>query len=257
MDDVIAIARTTYWKHARSKALYLLWLLVIALIVTANRYDVLSLGRHKILMTDIGLALIALVGACSVMVLGVEVPRELRQRIAENLLSKPLGRDQYLSGKFLGALLFALSNMVFVTIGYVIALVATKNEVSGSLLIPLLGVFGMVLILTSASALFGSFLSEVPAVIATFLVFWLGHSTQAVAKMADKMDGAGHMILRGIYGLLPNLNLLNSRGDFSQETFGHANVLSWNYTLASLGYAVLYAAVLFVAALYTFRKRDL
>jgi ABC-type transport system involved in multi-copper enzyme maturation permease subunit len=257
MDDVIAIARTTYWKHARSKALYLLWLLVIALIVTANRYDVLSLGRQKILMTDIGLALIALVGACSVMVLGVEVPRELRQRIAENLLSKPLGRDQYLTGKFLGALLFALSNMLFVTVGYVIALIATKNDVSGDLLIPLLGVFGMVLILTAASALFGSFLSEVPAVVATFLVFWLGHSTQAVAKLADKMDGSGHAVIRGIYGLLPNLSLLNSRGDFSQATFVHANVISWNYTLASLGYAVLYALVLFIAALYTFRKRDL
>ena len=257
MDDVIAIARTTYWKHARSKALYLLWLLVIGLIVTANRYDILSLGRHKILMTDIGLALVALVGACSVLVLGVEVPRELRQRIAENLLSKPLGRDQYLCGKFFGTLLFALSNVAFVTVGYVIALLATKSTVSSGLLIPLLGVVGMILILTSCSALFGSFLSEVPAVIATFLVFWLGHSTQAVARLGDKMDGSGRAVVRFIYGLLPNLGLLNSRGDFSQSTYAGANVLSWNYAGASFAYAVLYAAVLFVAALYMFRKRDL
>src|SRR5688572_28809393 len=99
MDNVMAIARSTYAKHAKSKALYLLWIILIILIATAARYDVLSIGRAKILMTDLGLALVALVGAASVMVLGYEVPHELRQRIAENLLSKPVGRDQYLFGK--------------------------------------------------------------------------------------------------------------------------------------------------------------
>src|SRR5436190_8891377 len=120
MDNVIAIAKSTYSRHAKQKALYLLWLILIALISLAHRYDVLSIGRSKILLVDLGLALLSLVGAGSVLILGFEIPRELRQRVAENLLSKPVGRDQYLIGKFLGTILFALSNVIFVAIGFTI-----------------------------------------------------------------------------------------------------------------------------------------
>src|SRR5258708_6253216 len=141
MDNVLSIAKATYWRHASSKALYLLWLLLIALIWTADRYDVLSIGRANVLMLDLGFALVALVGATSVLVLGAELPRELRQKIAENLLSKPVGRDQYLTGKFLGTLLFALGNVLFISIGFVIVLLCTRaHVVQPVLLMPLIGV---------------------------------------------------------------------------------------------------------------------
>ncbi len=257
MDNVMAIARATYWRHASSKALYLLWILLIVLISSATRYDVLSNGRSKVLVVDLGLALIALVAAGSIMVLGMEVPRELRQRIAENLLSKPVGRDQYLIGKFLGTFLFAFGNVVFISVGFMIVLMVSKTPITEDFLLPLIGIVGMMLILASAAALFGTFLSEVPAVIATFLVFWLGHSTQAIAHMSDKMGGAGQFVLRAIYGVLPNLNLLNTRGEFSQSLFANAPSVPWSYAGISVAYALLYAVVLFVTALLVFRRRDL
>jgi ABC-type transport system involved in multi-copper enzyme maturation permease subunit len=257
MDNVMQIARTTYAQHAKSKALYLLWILLIVLIATADRYDVLSLGRARILMVDLGLALIALVGAGSVLILGFEVPRELRQKIAENLLSKPVGRDQYLTGKFFGTLAFALGNVAFVTLGFAIVVLLTQDQLSKMLLLPLLGIVGMVLVLAAAGAFFGAFLSEVPAVVATFLVFWLGHSTQAIAQLADGMHGVGRQVLRAVYGILPNLGLLNTRADISQAMFADAPGVSWTYAGLSLAYAVLYAVVLFVAAVLVFRRRDL
>jgi ABC-type transport system involved in multi-copper enzyme maturation permease subunit len=254
MDNILSIARTTYWRHAGQKALYLLWLLLIGLIWTATRYNVLSIGRADVLMVDLGLALITLAGAGSVMILGQEVPRELRQRIAENLLSKPVGRDQYLMGKFLGTFLFALGNVIFLAIGFAIVLLITHNAITDEFFLPLVG---MILILAAVAALFGSFLSEVPAVIATFLVFWLGHSTQAIARLADGFQGPAHMAIRAVYGLLPNLGLLNTRGDFSQTMFAHSPGVPWSYAGVSLAYALLYAIVLFVSALLIFRRRDL
>ncbi len=257
MDNVLSIARSTWWRHAKSKALYLLWILLIVLIATADRYDVLSLGRARVLMIDLGLALLAVVGAGSVLILGFEVPRELRQKIAENLLSKPVGRDQYLTGKFLGTLAFALGNVLFIAVGFAIVIAVTRGQFSPPLLLALVGIIGTVVVLAAAGALFGAFLGEVPAVIATFLVFWLGHSTQAIAKMADATGGAARVVLRAVYGLLPNLNLLNTRGDISQQMFADAPSVTWGYAGASLAYAILYATVLFVAALLVFRRRDL
>src|SRR5271170_780554 len=127
MDNVIAIAKSTYSRHAKSKALYLLWVLLIVLISLATRYDVLTIGRSRILLVDLGLALISIVGAGSVLVLGFEIPRELRQKLAENLLSKPVGRDQYLTGKFLGSLLFALGNVFFVSFGFCLVVLFTQG----------------------------------------------------------------------------------------------------------------------------------
>ena len=121
---------------------------------------------------------------------------------------------------------------------------------------PFIGVIGMVIVLAAAAAFFGVFLGEVPAVIATFLVFWLGHS-QAIAKIADGLAGPGRMILRAIYGVPPDLGLLNTRANVSQSMFASAPSVPWTYAGISLAYALLYAIVLFVAALLVFRRRDL
>jgi ABC-type transport system involved in multi-copper enzyme maturation permease subunit len=257
MDNVLSIARSTYTQHARSKALYLLWIVLIVLITCANRYDVLSIGRSKALLIDLGLVLISLVGAGSVLVLGFEVPRELRQKVAENLLSKPVGRDQYLTGKFLGTVLFAITNVLFVAVGFSIVAALSHDASPEQLIVPLIGVIGMIFILAAAGALFGAFMGEVPAVVATFLVFWLGHSTQLLAKMADHSGEAARMVLRTIYGLLPNLDLLNTRSDLSQSLFAGAPTVTWSYVAASIGYAVLYSLVIFLAAMLVFRQRDL
>jgi len=257
MDNVLAITRSTFTQHARSKSLYLLWIVLIVLITCANRYDVLSIGRSSALLIDLGLVLISLVGAGSVLVLGFEVPRELRQKVAENLLSKPVGRDQYLTGKFFGTVLFAISNVLFVAIGFCIVAALSHDASPRQLLLPLLGVIGMIFMLASAGALFGAFMGEVPAVVATFLVFWLGHSTQLIAKMADRSGTTAHMVLRAVYGVLPNLDLLNTRSDLSQSLFAGAPIVTWSYAAASVGYALLYSLVIFIAALLVFRQRDL
>ncbi len=257
MDNIVAIAKTTYSRHAKSLALYILWGLLIILIALANRYNVLSIGRGQILLVDMGLVLISLVGGGSVLILGFEVPREIRQREAENLLSKPVGRDQYLLGKFFGTLLFAFANVLIVGAGFCVVVRVSEGSLPPEMFMPVVGVLGMVLMLASVGALFGAFLGEVPAVVATFLIFWLGHSTQIIRQMADQSGATARFVLRFIYGLLPNLSLLNTRSEASQSLFASAPAVNWGYAAESLGYALLFSAVTMALALLVFRQRDL
>jgi ABC-type transport system involved in multi-copper enzyme maturation permease subunit len=257
MDNITAIAKTTYSRHAKSLALYILWGLLIILIALANRYNVLSIGRGQILLVDMGLVLLSLVGGGSVLILGFEVPREIRQREAENLLSKPVGRDQYLLGKFFGTLLFAFSNVIIVGIGFCIVVKFSEGKLPPEMFVPIIGVLGMVLMLAAVGALFGAFLGEVPAVVATFLIFWLGHSTQIVRQLADQSGSGLRFVLQAIYGVLPNLNLLNTRTNTSQTLFASAPSVNWGFAAEGFGYALLYSVVILAAALLVFRQRDL
>jgi ABC-type transport system involved in multi-copper enzyme maturation permease subunit len=257
MDNVLAIARTTFGKFAGNKTLYLLWVLLLVLIAATSMYNVLTIGRAKVLMIDLGLALIALVGACSVLIISYDIPRELRQRIAENMLSKPVGRDQYLIGKFLGSLSFALTNVLILTVGFLAIVQVAQQRFPVEVIPPLVGILGMMVVLAAAAALFGTFLSEVPAVLATFLVFWLGHSTQAILKLTAAADGSLTAVGKALYGLLPNLNLLNMRAESSQAMFAKAQPIAWDYVGMSAGYALLYAVALMSVAMMVFRRRDL
>ena len=260
MQNILAIMRTTYSRVASSKSLYLLWLILVGLIAAMNRYGELSMGRHKILMVDLGLILVSLVAAGSVLMVCGDIPRELRQRIAENLLSKPVGRDQYLIGKLLGTLLFTVVNVLLVSLGFCAVLTLTNEEprlIVMQVLQPLVGTLGMALILSAAAVFFGTFLSEVPAVVATFMVFWLGHSTAGILKHTQDAGLWLRSVGKVIYGVMPNLSLLNINDIASQGMYHDWPVPTWQYVGVSVLYGFLYASVLFAAALLVFRTRDI
>ena len=67
----------------------------------------------------------------------------------------------------------------------------------------------------------------------------------------------GRAVLRTIYGILPNLDLLNTRAASTQSLFAGAMPITAAYTIESLGYALVYTVVIFFAALLVFRQRDL
>ena len=74
-------------------------------------------------MLDGGLVIINLVGVMIAIFVGTnEMARELKSGNSEALLSKPVGRDQFLLGKFLGTLYIAFINLVILTVGMLIIL---------------------------------------------------------------------------------------------------------------------------------------
>jgi len=252
MDNILAIADSTYTRILRVKSVYILLLLSIVFISTAHRYNDLTGGRHEILMIDLGLVVVSVVGLFSILVLAFDIPRELREKIAQNLLSKPLGRDQYLLGKFLGALYLALTTMTVVACGFCLVLFFEKGTVEFEIVQPLIGIFASIIILAAAATLFGTFLTEVPAAVLTFLVFWLGHSTHLFIKLGIASDGILKATGLLIFGMMPNLYLLDNKAAFSQSS-----EIPWSLVMWGLVYALVYASVLLSASVIIFRKRDI
>ena len=102
MNEIIAIAGSTWKSVLRLKVVYFLVFCVWVLVTSALNYDVLSLGLHKELLVDASLLLNTIAGVLVIISLTFEIPKELKEGVASTMLSKPLGRTHYLIGKLAG-----------------------------------------------------------------------------------------------------------------------------------------------------------
>ena len=105
MNEIITIASGTWKNVLRMKVVYFLILCALVLVASAINYDVLSMGLQKELMIDVSLVLNSIAAMLVVISLTFEIPKELREGVASTLLSKPLGRFQYLLGKMCGCVI--------------------------------------------------------------------------------------------------------------------------------------------------------
>lgn len=245
MQDLMIICRTTYGRLLRNRSLYFLLLAVLILVGAAHLYNDLTAGREKALMYDAGGALLLLVGLLTALVAPLDIARDLRERTVMTLLSKPLGRSQYLLGKFLGVICLGTCNLLILTVGIVLILHLESDVWRVDFLQVALTTWGTMVLATAVGVLFASFLTEIPAALLTVVVYVLGQTTEGLARASS---GLAHLV----FSVLPNFCLLDIKTEL-----GNGVSISWALVIVAAGYAVAYSAVLLSLATIFFHKRDL
>lgn len=137
------------------------------------------------------------------------------------------------------------------------ALCSTTDVMLEPILAALLLYVGEVLILAALALLFSSFSTPFLTGVFTFGVWLVGRSADDMVTMKSKMLGPGvEAMLRGVAEVAPNLNLfVPGRHTLVTQTEQHGG--AWAYVGTSLGYALLYAAILLAIGALIFRRRDL
>lgn len=242
--DMMTICKTTYTRVLRTKSLYVLLACVLVLVGAAHLYTDLTCGRQKELMFDTGAALLTLVGLMTALMVTFDIARDLREKVAMILLSKPLGRTHYLAGKFLGVVWLMTINLLILTAGMMLVLHWEFKEWKWDFLQIACSTWGAMVMTTAMGVLFASFLSELPAALLTVAVFVIGNSTEALARA---QGGA-----QFIFSLLPNFCLL----DFKAE-IGNGICAPWGLLVISVAYGLIYSLFLLSLASIMFHKRDL
>src|SRR5262252_766820 len=120
---ILAIARNAFREAVRDRVLYNLVLFVLLLIVGAIFLGELSAGQEAKIIVDLGLSAMLLFGVFIAIFVGVGlVYKEIERRTLYAILTKPIGRGQFLLGKYLGLCLTLLVNVVVMGIGVSLAL---------------------------------------------------------------------------------------------------------------------------------------
>ena len=175
---------------------------MIVLIASAYNYDVLSIGRNKELMMNVSLFLNTIAAVIVAISLTFEIPKELNSGVASTLLSKPLGRTQYLIGKLIGTIITGLVITGFITVGFMFVFNMFFEKVPISMLQGHLMVMASVIPMSAIALFFSVLLPESVATIAATLAI-------AFSFMGTKL----HDIKYVYGGIIPDLNLLDVRAE--------------------------------------------
>lgn len=243
MSEIMAIASGTWRRILRMRVVYFLIICVLILIGNAYQYNVLSMGEHRPLMIDVSLMLNTVAAILVAISLAFEIPKELREGVASTLLTKPLGRTQYLIGKLIGTSVtgFVICGLIafgfFLIYGY-----AFNNDKAISAMIQ-----GHILVILSVvpmsaiALLFSVFVPEMLTALVTAAVIWLSFNSQILEKVS---------ILYG--GVLPDLNIYNLKALAVYSTEIH-----WSYIFLALSWGIVYSIFLTSLSSLIFSFKDL
>src|SRR5437867_10655783 len=125
---VAAIARNTFREAVRDRVLYNLVLFVLLLSVSAIFLGAASASQDAKIIVDLGLSAMLLFGAFIAIFVGVGlVWKEIERRTLYAIFAKPVGRGEFLLGKYLGLCLTLLVNVVVMGVGLSLALFYVKR----------------------------------------------------------------------------------------------------------------------------------
>ena len=251
-----SVARNAFREAVRDRVLYNLVLFVLLLTVAAIFVGAASASQDAKIIVDLGLSAMLLFGAFIAVFVGVGlVSKEIERRTLYVIFAKPVGRGEFLLGKYLGLCLTLAVNVAVMGAGVALALLyVTRGDTSlAARLWPAVSLIFMELtILTGVALLFSSFSSPIMSTFAAVAVFVIGHLSPDIKAFAEILGSAPATVALGtLYYVLPNLSTYSF---ITPAAYGVMPPLG--HVMGALGYTVLYDAVLLAAAALVFSKRD-
>ena len=260
------VAVSVFRESVRDKVLYNLVIFAVLLIAVSLLLGQLTAGQDIKIIKDLGLAAISLFGLFIAVFIGIGlVSKEVERRSIYSLLSKPIRREEFIAGKYLGLVLTLLVNVTVMTAAYY-AVLACMAWVAGGWFLPaweapavdpallkaIAMIFLQLMIVTALALLFSTFTSPILATALTFGLYIAGQFNADLKHFETIVASTPVVWLaRVLYYLLPNL----ARLDVKMQVV-HALPVPAGYMLLSAAYALAYVAALLVLATMIFMRRD-
>src|SRR5436305_6352942 len=212
---VAAIARNAFREAVRDRVLYNLVVFALLLIAGAILLGELSAGQEAKIIVDLGLSAILLFGVFIAIFVGVGlVYKEIERRTLYAILAKPIGRGEFLLGKYLGLCLTLLVNVIVMGVGLSLALIYVKrgwNPLVARIWPAILLIYVELMILTGVAMMFSAFSSPALSALLTFFVFVIGHFSADLKMLGQTMpSAAARWLFISLYYFVPNLASYNA-----------------------------------------------
>jgi len=249
------IARNTFREAVRDRVLYNLVVFVLLITAAAVFLGELTDDNEARTIVNLGLGAMLIFGVFIAIFVGVGlVSKEIEKRTLYTIFSKPIGRGEFIVGKYLGLCLTLLVNVLIMGVGVSLALLFVGGTgLAVSIWGAVLLIFFELTIITAVAILFSSFSSPALSALLTFLVFIIGHFSASLRDLADRIgSGFARFFFGFIYYLLPNLSHFTYRTEAA-----HGLVPDLTLVGGGILYALVYNAILLAVTILIFSRRNL
>jgi ABC-2 type transport system ATP-binding protein len=263
---VAAIALNVFRESVRDKVPYNLVLFAIVLMAASYLLGQLTAGQDVKIIKDLGLAATSVFGLFIAVFIGIGlVSKEVERRSVYSLLAKPIDRCQMVAGKYAGLSLTLVVNVAIMAAALYAVLAYMAWGVSldvqkawdapaldPSMLKALALILVELMVVTAIALFFSTFSTPILSAALTFGLFIVGHFSTDLRNFEQVVDSrVAATLARGLYWILPNL----AQFDVTSQVV-HAQPVPLGYMALVGAYGALYVAVLLVAAMVVFSRRD-
>lgn len=250
---ISAVAANTFRETVRERVLYNLVFFAILMTLSGLLLGELSIRQDERIIKNLGLAAMDVFGTLIAIFIGVGlVSKEIERRSLYPLLAKPLAREEFLLGKFLGLCSTLVVNVGVMSVGLYATLFFTHHALDLTLLKAvyplLLGLF----ITVALALLFSTMTSSTLAAVFTVSTALAGRFSDVVRNMREVSESAPEWLVRAVYLLVPNFRILDVK-----DHVVYGDPVGGRVLLAATAYALSYVLVVLGIAMLRFRSRDL
>jgi ABC-type transport system involved in multi-copper enzyme maturation permease subunit len=266
MRSILLVASAVYRESVRDRVPLTIAGFGVLLVLASYLISQLTAGQDLKIIKDLGLAALNILGVFIAVFIGIGlVAKEVDRRSIFTLLSKPLTREQFLIGKYLGLVMTLAVNLGAMCVAFYAVLlyqdlVASEGlraswpapAMDPKLMIAVALIFGELMLVTAIALFFSSFSSPLLSMLLTLGLWVAGHFNTDLRQFETVVDAAPIAFLaRAVYYLLPNLAPFNVKAEVV-----HAVPVTTSHVMLTLAYAGVYISVVLLAAMAIFRKRD-
>jgi len=253
---VATIARNAFREAVRDRVLYNLVLFALLLTGGAIFLGELSAAQEAKIIVDMGLSAMLLFGVFIATFVGVGlVSKEIERRTVYAIFAKPVGRGEFLIGKYLGLCLTLAVNVAAMGTGVSLALAYVRGGYDPLVLKiwpAVMLIFCELTIIIAVALLFSSFSTPALSALLTFAVFVIGHFSADMKSFAAATDNpATRFVFGTLYYLLPNFSHFSYITDAS-----HGRTPEPAAFAVAVLYALVYVTALVAASALVFNRRN-
>ena len=251
---ISSIAKNAFREAVRDRILYNLILFVLLITASAIFLGELTGGQEARVIVNLGLGSILVFGTFISIFVGVSlVWKEIEKRTVYSIFSKPVGRGEFIIGKYLGLCLTLLANVAVMGVGVTLALLYVGGRgFAGPDWASIGLIFLELTIVTAVAIMFSSFSTPALSALLTFFVFVIGHFSMSLRDMALAIGAPStRFVFDVVYYLVPNL----SHFSFIKET---ANGMTPPpiFLGTAFVYALVFDIVLLTVTVVIFGRRN-
>ncbi|HZR65926.1 MAG TPA: ABC transporter permease [Terriglobales bacterium] len=253
---IFQIAINTFREAVRDRVLYNLIAFALLMSGAAVLVGQISLQIERLVVINLGLTAVSLFGIVIAIFIGIGlVSKEIDKRTLYTVLSRPVRRWEFISGKFFGLVGTLVVNTFFMAIGVFGALAYVSHHLErsdGWVLLALYFIVLQFMIITALALFFSSFSTPIFSAVFAFCLFVIGSFAGDLRNFAAMAHGATRWLASTAAYLVPNFSALNVISGVA-----HGQSVPLQLVVLNTVYALVYTAAALSGAVLIFERRNL